>query len=118
MGDPDHVPAGIYGKAALQNLGVWPQVAPQVARADNVRAALALVARGEAPLGIVYSSDAVVEPGVRTIATFPASSHPPIIYPIAVMAGSERLEAAALVDFLRSPAAAPAFERFGFILPE
>ncbi len=118
MGDPDHVPAGIYGQAALASLGVWQQVATQVARADNVRAALALVARGEAPLGIVYRSDAAAEPGVRVVATFPESSHPPIVYPIAVLAGSAHPQAAALIEFLHSAAAAPLYERFGFSLLE
>jgi molybdate transport system substrate-binding protein len=118
MGDPDHVPAGIYGKAALESLGVWDQVAPRVARADNVRAALALVARGEAPLGIVYSSDAVADPAVRVVGSFPASSHPPITYPVAVIAGSKHPDAAGLVDFLKSETAAPIFARFGFTLLE
>lgn len=118
MGDPDHVPAGIYGKAALESLGVWNAVASRVARADNVRAALALVARDEAPLGIVYSSDAVADPSVRVVDAFPEDSHPPIVYPIAVIAGSEHPAAAGLIDFLRSAAAAPAFERFGFTLLE
>jgi molybdate transport system substrate-binding protein len=118
MGDPDHVPAGIYGKAALESLGVWHAVAPQVARADNVRAALALVARDEAPLGIVYRSDAVADPGVRVVDTFPEHTHPPIIYPLAVMADSEHPAAAELVEFLHSATAAPVFERFGFTLLE
>ena len=116
MGDPDHVPAGIYGKAALESLGVWHAVAPQVARADNVRAALALVARDEAPLGIVYRSDALAEPGVRVVDAFPEDSHPPIVYPIALVAGGQQPAAAGLVDFLKSPAAAPLFERAGFTL--
>ena len=114
MGDPDHVPAGIYGKAALASLGVWQAVESQVARADNVRAALALVARGEAPLGIVYNSDALVEPGVRVLDAFPEDSHPPIVYPIAVVADGQQPAAARLADYLKSPAAAPTFERFGF----
>ena len=116
MGDPDHVPAGIYGRAALESLGVWQAVAPQVARADNDRAALALVARGEVPLGIVYRSDAIADPGVRVVGSLPEDSHPSIIYPVAVIAGSEHPAAAELVDFLKSPAAAPLFERFGFSL--
>jgi molybdate transport system substrate-binding protein len=114
MGDPDHVPAGIYGQAALQTLGVWPSVAARVARADNVRAALALVARGEAPLGIVYSSDAVAAASVRVVGVFPPDSHPPIIYPVAVMADSKHAAAGGFVDFLKSKSAARAFERFGF----
>lgn len=117
MGDPDHVPAGIYAKAALVALGVWPAVSERVARADNVRAALALVARGEVPLAIVYRSDAIAA-DVRVVGTFPADSHPPIVYPAAVIAGSIQPAAAALLAYLRSPAAAAVFERHGFsVLP-
>jgi molybdate transport system substrate-binding protein len=118
MGDPDHVPAGIYGRAALESLGVWDAVAQHVARADNVRAALALVARGEAPLGVVYSSDAAADDKVKVIDDFPQESFPEIVYPIAVIADSEHAEAAALVDLLQSEPAAAIFERFGFILLE
>jgi molybdate transport system substrate-binding protein len=118
MGDPDHVPAGVYGKAALESLGVWHEVAPAVVRADNVRAALALVARGEAPLGIVYRSDAVADPSVRIVGAFPEDSHPPIIYPVAVIADSKHPGAAGLVDFLKSRSAASVFERYGFSLLE
>jgi molybdate transport system substrate-binding protein len=115
MGDPDHVPAGIYGRAALESLGVWEAIAPRVAPADNVRAALVLVARGEAPLGVVYRSDAAADAAVRVVDDFPPDSHPPIIYPIAVTAASQLPKAAAdLVDFCLSAAAAPVFERFGF----
>ncbi len=84
----DSVPAGVYGKAALTSLGVWDEVAPKVAQADNVRAALALVATGEAPLGIVYRTDADADDGVTVVGTFPADSHPPIVYPAAVTAES------------------------------
>jgi molybdate transport system substrate-binding protein len=114
MGDPDHVPAGIYGRAALENLGVWDAVAPHVARVDNVRAALALVARGEAPLGVVYRSDALADDSVKVIGDFPQDSHPAIVYPIAIMADSKHPEAAALVALLQSEAAGAIFERFGF----
>jgi molybdate transport system substrate-binding protein len=114
MGDPDHVPAGVYGRAALASLGVWEEVAPQVARADNVRAALVLVTRGEVPLGIVYSSDAVADPGVRVVGVFPPEIHPPIIYPVAVLAESKHPAAADLVEFFKSAAAARVFERSGF----
>ena len=114
MGDPDHVPAGIYGKAALASLGAWEAVASRAARADNVRGALALVTRGEAPLGIVYRSDAVADPGVRVVGVFSSESHPPIIYPVAVLAASKHPAAADLLDFLKSAAAAQVFERFGF----
>jgi molybdate transport system substrate-binding protein len=116
MGDPDHVPAGIYGRAALESLGVWGAVAPHVARADNVRAALALVARGEAPLGVVYRSDALADADVEVVGEFPRESHPPIIYPIAIVAGSEHPEATDLFELLRSEAAAGIFERFGFTI--
>ncbi len=118
MGDPDHVPAGIYAKAALESLGVWAAVAPVVVRAENVRAALALVGRGEAPLGIVYSSDAVADPSVRVVGTFPPDSHPPIVYPIAIVADSKHPAAADLVAHLKTPEAAALFERYGFsVLP-
>ena len=110
----DAVPAGIYGKAALETLGVWPAVAPRVAQADNVRAALAFVATGEAPLGVVYATDAAAEADVAVVATFPADSHPPIVYPAAVVAGTTNPVAAEFLAFLRRPAAREAFERRGF----
>ena len=116
MGDPDHVPAGIYGRATLEGLGVWD--ASRVARADNVRAALALVARGEAPLGVVYSSDAAADDTVKVIDDFPQESFPEIVYPIAIIADSEHAEAAALVEILQSETAAAIFARFGFTLLE
>ena len=100
MGDPDAVPAGIYGKQALTRLGVWPQVEGRLARAESVRAALALVARGEAPLGVVYATDARAEPRVRVVGAFPPASHAPIVYPIA------RLKTAGSAD-------AEGFRRFG-----
>lgn len=109
----DAVPAGIYGKAALETLGLWDALAPHVAEADNVRAALALVARGEAPLGIVYATDAAAEPRVTVLATFPEESHPPIIYPAARLAASGEA-AAAFLDFLATPEARARFEREGF----
>ncbi|MGH6921288.1 MAG: molybdate ABC transporter substrate-binding protein [Geminicoccaceae bacterium] len=118
MGDPDHVPAGIYGRAALESLGAWDAVAPHVARADNVRAALTLVSRGEAPLGVVYSSDAVADESVKVVGDFPQDSFPEIVYPVAIVADSEHAEAAALVDILHSEAAAAIFERFGFAMLE
>ena len=118
MGDPDHVPAGTSGRAALESLGVWQQVAPHVAPGDNVRAALALVARGEAPLGVVYRSDAAADATVRVVDEFPPDSHPPIIYPLAQMAESKHPAAAGLAEFLKSESAAPGFERFGFTVLE
>jgi molybdate transport system substrate-binding protein len=116
MGDPDHVPAGIYGRAALERLGVWDAVAPRMARADNVRAALALVARGEAPLGVVYRSDALADASVKVVDDFPRDSHPPIVYPVAIMADSKHPDAAALATLLQSETAGAIFERFGFTM--
>ena len=118
MGDPASVPAGKYGKAALETLGVWASVAAKVAPAENVRAALRLVARGETPLGIVYRTDAAAEPGVKIVATFPADTHPPIIYPIALLAGSTNPDAAAYLAYLEGAKARPLFEKQGFtVLP-
>jgi molybdate transport system substrate-binding protein len=112
MADPA-VPAGAYGQAALTKLGVWSQVAGQVARADNVRGALNFVARGEAPLGIVYDTDAMVEPNVRTVALFPDDTHPPILYPAALLKGAPPA-AAGFLRFLEGPEAKAIFERYGF----
>jgi molybdate transport system substrate-binding protein len=114
MADPGSVPAGKYGKAALEKLGVWSAVESRVAAAENVRAALLLVARGEAPLGIVYKTDAAAEPGVKIVATFPADTLPPIIYPIALTATSSNPDAKAFLSYLASPAARPLFEKQGF----
>ncbi|WP_092864532.1 molybdate ABC transporter substrate-binding protein [Albimonas pacifica] len=107
------VPAGIYGKAALESLGLWEAVAPRVAQTDNVRAALALVAAGEAPLGVVYATDAAAEPDVSVVATFPEDSHPPIVYPAALLTGAGET-AAGFLAFLQGPRARAAFERQGF----
>jgi molybdate transport system substrate-binding protein len=112
-GDVKAVPVGIYAKEALEKLGVWTSVEPKMAMTSNVRAALILVARGEAPLGIVYSTDAKVEPGVKIVGTFPDDTHPPIIYPVAATVNAKP-DAAAYLTFLRSPAARPIFERYGF----
>ncbi|MEO1106076.1 MAG: molybdate ABC transporter substrate-binding protein [Pseudomonadota bacterium] len=106
------VPAGIYAKASLESLGLWQAVAPHVAQADNVRAALALVALGEAPLGIVYATDAAAEPDVVVVGTFAPSSHPPIVYQAAALAGSEA--GARFVDHLVGEAAGAIFQRHGF----
>ncbi|MGA7486514.1 MAG: molybdate ABC transporter substrate-binding protein [Xanthobacteraceae bacterium] len=114
MANVDAVPAGKYGKAALEKLGAWNAVKDKLAQAENVRAALVLVARGEAPLGIVYQTDAASDPTVKIVGTFPENSHPPIIYPIALTKESVNPEAPALLNYLRSPAARPAFERQGF----
>lgn len=114
MGNVDSVPAGKYGKAALESLGVWSSVADRVAQAENVRMALTLVSRGEAPLGIVYKTDAASDPNVRIVGAFPDGTHPPIIYPMALLASSTNPDAQAFVDYLKSPAAKPFFEKQGF----
>jgi molybdate transport system substrate-binding protein len=114
MADTSAVPAGKYGKAALESLGVWDQVKDRIAQAENVRAALLLVARGEAPYGIVYETDAAAEPKVKVVGAFPANTHPPIVYPIAITAASKHPDAAKYLAWLRSPAAAPIFEKQGF----
>ncbi|WP_335947357.1 molybdate ABC transporter substrate-binding protein [Salipiger bermudensis] len=108
------VPAGIYGKAALGSLGLWDAVAPKVAQADNVRAALALVATGEAPLGIVYATDAHAEPGVTVLGTFPEGSHAPITYPAARIRDGDSAVGEAFLAYLQGPVARAAFERQGF----
>ena len=115
MADPDAVPAGRYGKAALTRLGVWPTVEGSVARAENVRAALALVARGAAPLGIVYLTDARAEPAVRVLGVFPAGSHTPITYPLARLGTSANPDAERFRRFLISPDGKAIFRRYGFI---
>jgi molybdate transport system substrate-binding protein len=112
-GDPDAVPAGRYARAALTKLGLWSQVGRRLVRAENVRAALEYVARGEAPLGIVYRTDALADQRVRIVDTFPANSHPPIIYPVAVTAHAGPA-AAQFAAFLESPAALQIFARYGF----
>ena len=116
MADPAAVPAGKYGKAALEALGVWSSVASKIAPAQDVRATLLLVSRGEAPLGIVYQTDAAADKGVKIVGAFPEQTHPPIIYPIAVTSASTNPGAAAYVGFLKSPAAKPAFEKQGFVV--
>src|SRR6056297_3486606 len=108
------VPAGIYGKAALESLGQWEAVAPRVAQSNNVRGALALVALGEAPYGIVYATDAAAEDAVSVIGTFPGGTHPPIVYPVAGIAGREGVAPSALLDYLQGAEARAAFERQGF----
>ena len=110
----DAVPAGIYGKASLQSLGQWQAVAPKVAQADNVRAALALVATGEAPYGITYATDAAASDNVTVVGTFPADTHPPIIYPAAAIAGHDGPLVRRFLTFLRSDTARAAFVRQGF----
>jgi molybdate transport system substrate-binding protein len=115
IGLVDAVPAGQYGAEALQNLGVWDQVKDSLAQSDNVRAALKLVVLGEAPFGIVYVSDAIAEPGVSVVATFPEGSHQPIVYPAALVVGADSAGAAAFLDYLSTPAAAEVFAANGFL---
>jgi len=117
LGEPNSVPAGKYAKAALQALGVWHGVARRVVAAADVRAALHFVARREAPLGIVYRSDAASEPAVRAVGTFPAWSHAPIVYPAALLAGQDDATARALLDALRAPAPQAIFRDAGFDAP-
>jgi len=112
-GDVKSVPAGKYAQAALEKLGAWQAAEPKFAMAESVRAALTLVARGEAALGIVYSTDARVEPGVKIVGTFPADSHPAIIYPVAATA-TAKTEASDYLAFLRSAAAKAILEKYGF----
>jgi molybdate transport system substrate-binding protein len=112
-GDVRAVPVGLYAKAALQKLELWDAVAPKLAMVGNVRAALVLVARGEAPLGIVYATDAKVEPAVKIIGVFPDDAHDPIVYPAAATVGAKSA-AKSYLNFLRSAAARSIFESFGF----
>jgi molybdate transport system substrate-binding protein len=113
-GDVKSVPVGKYAKAALEKLGAWQAAEPKFAMAESVRAALTLVARSEATLGIVYSTDAKVEPGVKIVGTFPADTHPPIIYPVAATA-TAKAEAKGYLDYLHSAAAKAVLEKYGFI---
>lgn len=112
---PD-VPAGKYAQASLTTLGVWDSVKDKLARAENVRAALAFVARGETPLGVVYDTDAKVEPDVRIVGLFPDDSHPPIIYPAASIAASTNPGAPAFLAFLDSPPGKALFRKYGFVV--
>jgi molybdate transport system substrate-binding protein len=113
-GDPANVPAGIYAQQALTRLGLWQTAEPRLARADSVRGALLLVERGEAPVGIVYATDAAVAPGVAVAGSFPEDSHAPITYPFAVTRAGDTPEARALLDFLGTPAARAIFRGRGF----
>lgn len=116
-GDPAHVPVGRYAQAALTWMGQWEAIAPRLARADNVRSALLLVERGEAPYGIVYATDAAASTGVRVVGTFPAESHTPVTYPFALTRRAEgNAQARALLAFLTGPEAAPVWQRYGFRL--
>ncbi|HNR90857.1 MAG TPA: molybdate ABC transporter substrate-binding protein [Dokdonella sp.] len=117
VGEPHSVPAGKYAKAALTALGAWDAVSMRLVAADNVRAALNFVVRREVPLGIVYRSDAVSESGVRVVDTFPASTHAPIVYPVAVLKEHDTPAARALLALLHSAGAKAVFERHGFDVP-
>jgi molybdate transport system substrate-binding protein len=114
VGDPSNVPAGIYAKEALTKLGVWDKVETKLAPAADVRAALALVSRGEAPLGIVYETDAKVDQNVKILAVFPDDTHAPIHYPVAVVKASKNADAAKFVTYLNSPGAQAIFVKYGF----
>ncbi len=116
IANPDSVPAGKYGRDALRSLGVWADIEARIARAENVRAALLLVACAEAPLGIVYATDALAEPRVRVVDTFPESTHAPIVYPVAIVATSRSPYAQHFIDTLRSPAARPFWQQHGFTM--
>ena len=114
VGDPDHVPAGIYAKESLQKLGSWESLSGKLAPAEDVRSALALVERGEAPLGIVYGSDAVASKGVKVVGLFPADTHQKVEYPIAIVKGHNTPEVSAFYKFLEGPEAAKVFQQYGF----
>ena len=114
VGDPDHVPAGIYAKEALGSLRAWSALEPRLARAEDVRGALALVERGDAPLGIVYVTDARESTKVKIVRVFPAETHSPIVYPAAIVKGAERGPADAYFNYLRGTAARAVFVRYGF----
>lgn len=116
MGNVDAVPAGKYGKSALEKLALWASVKDQVAQADNVRAALLLVSRGEAPLGIVYTTDAAADPNVKVVATFPEDSHPPIVYPVALTRDAGNPAAGRFLEYLKGADAAKAFVKHGFVV--
>lgn len=118
VGDPSNVPAGIYAKEALQKLGVWDSVESKLAPAADVRAALFLVSRGEAPFGIVYETDAKVEPSVRIAGAFPEDSHTPIRYPVAIVASSKNPAAGKFIAYLSTKAASAIFTRYGFTVLE
>lgn len=116
VGQTQTVPAGKYAKASLESLSLWNGVKARLAESESVRAALMLVARGETPLGIVYASDAKAEPAVRVVATFPEDAHPPIVYPVAALRGTNSAQATAFVQWLASPTADAIFQRRGFAL--
>lgn len=114
VGDPDHVPAGLYAKQAFESLGQWDKILPVLARTDNVRSALLLVERQEAPLGVVYGSDSVVSDKVKVVSEFPADSHDPVEYPLAIVAGHKNDDVTAFYQYLQSPKAKEIFTKYGF----
>jgi molybdate transport system substrate-binding protein len=117
MGDPEHVPAGRYGKDALTHLGIWDAVQPHTVYTADVREALNFVARGEAAAGIVYATDAAISQDVRTVATFPADSHDPIVYPVALIQDHDEGMPQAFLDFLDSDAGTAILKKHGFVVP-
>jgi len=116
IGDPDHVPAGMYGKKAMEYLGIWDQVKNRLAPMKDVRAALVMVEHGETPIGLVYATDAAISKKVRVVGTFPIKSHPAIIYPVAAVTGGKTKEAIKFLNFLKTPEAKVVFEKYGFEL--
>ncbi len=114
MADPDHVPVGIYGRAALTALGVWQAVTPRVARLSDARAVVAVVRRGEVPLGIAYTTDGRTVSGVRVVGTFPADTHPAIVYPVARLSGGRSKTAGRFLDFLALDESRALMRQFGF----
>jgi molybdate transport system substrate-binding protein len=114
VGDPDHVPAGSYAKEALESLGLWAEAESRLARAEDVRAALVLVERGEAPAGIVYATDAAVSDKVRVVGTFPAGSHKPISYPFAIVAGQNSEDVVAFLGYVTGATGLATFRKYGF----
>lgn len=113
-GDPDHVPAGLYARRALESLGLWEEAEPRLARAEDVRAALALVARGEAPLGVVYATDAAISDDVKVVGRFPANSHPPILYPFALIGPDHSPAAQSFFSFATGNRSAAIYAQYGF----
>jgi molybdate transport system substrate-binding protein len=116
MGDPNHVPAGIYAKQALEKLNIWKSVENVIAPAKTVREALVLVERGETPLGVVYSTDASLTNKVKIVGEFSIDSHPPIVYPVAIVSGRKTPEVESLFQFLKGPEAKAIFEKHGFLV--
>jgi molybdate transport system substrate-binding protein len=114
VADVKAVPAGLYAKAALEKLGAWTAAEPKLAQAENVRATLAFVARGETPVGIVYETDAKIEPKVKIVGVFPDGSYPPVTYPVAATAATTNGAITRYLNFLRGPAAKSVFEKYGF----